>query len=252
MDLKTVLVTTLAVVSCTQLLSAQTNPARDCIATTQIFNNSAGVVTLQPQVLSTLSTTAFPSTARLLSSRIVGVGTAPVSQFSSFSTFGATSIPVGSPIISNSAGLFQSSPTLGLASTIGVPTTFSASPTLTFSAPQTLVSNPFAVASPGVAQILTNRAATEACNAATVGVQKTTASGCSCDSLQTFSSRLDALEATLVKLENSLSGPSEGGGRSNGGSSGEKVIDKLFEDRPADKADPPNDAIGDLLEGIAD
>ncbi|NQV23641.1 MAG: hypothetical protein HQ518_04660 [Rhodopirellula sp.] len=269
MDLRTILVTGLAVASSGQLLSAQTILSDDRVVPVQTFtfaptqtptqtptsNSSTGLLMLQSQVV---SARPVPVSTRLLSTRVVAVSTAPASQVSPFSafgnasSFGTASIPVGAPFVASSTNIpgspsAYSLPTMqGLSSTIGVPATFFLPSSVALSSPQTVSSTPYTtVASPGVAQILATQNGTAGCEVATAY------GACSPASIQNFSNRIDAVADQLARLEQLLDIPSGGERGSRTGSSNE--IDELLKPGPTDRPGPtdqpgrPTNEIDELL-----
>ena len=250
MDLKLTLLTGLMVASLPQLASAQTSFVAECAAPMQGVSVNSGLVTLQSQVVSTRT---IPVAARLLSSRVVATGWAPTSPVNSLSTFGTASVPLATSFVRNSAATVQpfssfGQPvtTFGVQSTVGFPTTFAGPTTFTLT-PQTVTNAPFAV-SPAVANVLGTRIASENCRSSTAQLQSASTSCCSAKSLQSLSSRLEALDVKLACLEKSLGG-STGGGQSK------DDIDGLLGDDGADKDDQPNsssDPIDELLGDAVD
>jgi hypothetical protein len=240
MRLQIVIVVVGVLASVSHSASAQTVDAfGNCVSPAGVASADAGLFTLQSQVV---STRAIPATARLLSSRIVSTGVAPATRVNSFSTFGATSVPVGTPFVNSSVGFAPAARTFGLAPTVGVPTTMAFPSTLTLSAPQVLTTSPFAVMSPGVATFLANRLANENSLASVATVQSTATGCCSAKSLQNIEDRINALDAILARLEKSSRAPGSGG-------SGDE-LDDLLGESPDDQLapSPVKDEIDDLLQ----
>jgi hypothetical protein len=244
---------TLAIVllaAASQSASAQTFDALgNCVSSAGTAAPGAGLFTLQSQAV---SSTALPAGAQLMSTRVVGVASAPAPQLSSFSTFGATSGTVGAQFISNTSGLVPAVTTFAAPTTFAAaPTTFAWPSTVALSAPQTVISTAFTpVASPGVAQVLANRSATADSKAAAAGTPNAASSNCCSVTLQKFSNRIDDFETRLARLEKLLSEPSDGG-RSPGKGSRDEV-DDLLGGAPTKQPEPPNDEIGDLLNGTVE
>ena len=106
---------------------------------------------------------------------------------------------------------------------------------------------PFAVW-PAVANVLGTRISRENFRSSTAQLQSASTSCCSAKSLQSLSSRLEALDVKLARLEKSLGG-STGGGQSK------DDIDGLLRDDGADKDDQPkspSDPIDELLGDAVD
>ena len=228
-----------------QSASAQTFDAfGNCVSSAQTAASAAGLFTLQSQAV---SSRVLPAGSRLMSTRVVVGASATAPQLSSFSTFGATSLPVGTSFINNTAGFMNNtSGLLPAVSTFAAPTTFSLPSTVALSAPQTVFSTPFTtVASPGVAQTLAIRRAAADSKAAAAGVQNAASSNCCSVALQKFSDRIDDFETRLARLEKLLGEPSDGGRRPGNGSRDE--VDDLLESPPSDEPEPTKDEIGDLL-----
>lgn len=242
-------------------VSAQTVDAfGNCVSSAGVATADAGIFALQSPVV---SSRAIPATAQLLSSRVVSTGivptgVVPVTQVNSFSTYGATSVPVAPQILNNSATLslaprtfgyapaartFSFAPTVGVPATMSLPSTSVSSNSLTvpLSTPQVLTTSPFAVMSPGVATFLANRLASENSLSSAATIQGTSTGCCSPKSLQNIEDRVNALDDILATLEKSSRAPA-------GGSSGGE-IDELLGDSPDDQLapSPVKDEIGDLL-----
>jgi hypothetical protein len=189
------------VASCQPAFSQTFDSCGNCVTPSAVTSANTGLVALQSQIISTRT---IPVTARLLTSRVVAMGYGPstqYSQFGSFSTFGAASVPVGSQFVSNSTGFVPTASTFGFPSTVGVPATMTLPSTFTLSVPQGALTTPFAVASPGVEKVLAGRIASENCRSAATRVQSTPQSCCSSESLKTLINRIEALDARLAKLE---------------------------------------------------
>jgi hypothetical protein len=170
------------VASCQPAFSQTFDSCGNCVTPSAVTSANTGLVALQSQIISTRT---IPVTARLLTSRVVAMGYGPstqYSQFGSFSTFGAASVPVGSQFVSNSTGFVPTASTFGFPSTVGVPATMTLPSTFTLSVPQGALTTPFAVASPGVEKVLAGRIASENCRSAATRVQSTPQSCCSTES----------------------------------------------------------------------
>lgn len=243
MRLQSVIVVVAILASVSHSASAQTVDAYgNCVSSAGVATTDAGIFLSQSPVV---STRPIPATAQLFSSRIVPSGVVPATQLNSLSTFGATSVPVGSQFVNNSVGFAPAAQTFSLAPTIGVPTALSfpsTSSRLTLSAPQVLTTAPLAVSSPGVATFLANRLASENSLSCTAKVQSTPTACCSAKSLQSIEDRINSLDAILAKLEKSSRAP--GSGRSK------DDLDELLGDSPDDQLapSPVKDEIDDLLQ----
>jgi len=256
MRLQIVIVVVGVLASFSHTASAQTVDAfGNCVSSTGVASADAGLFTLQSTVV---SSRAIPATAQLLSSRIVSTGVVPATQLHSFSTFGATSVPVGTQFLNNSAGLalapqsfgfapaaraFSFAPTVGVPATMSFPSTSfpSNSSTLSLSSPQVLTTSPFADMSPGVATFLANRLASENSLSSAATIQSTSTACCSSKSLQSIEDRINALDAILARLEKSSGAPGSGG-------SGDE-LDELLGESPDDQLapSPVKDEIDDPL-----
>tara|TARA_R110002072_G_scaffold179059_1_gene335111 strand:- start:191001 stop:191735 length:735 start_codon:yes stop_codon:yes gene_type:complete len=239
MRLKTIIVVVWGLASVSHSALAQTVDAfGNCVSSAGVASTSAGHFTLQSEIVTTKT---IPVAARLLSSRVVATGVAPVSSLNSMSTFGATSIPVGTQCVNNSVGFASSVRPFGFVPTVDVSTSVALPSTVTFSAPQVLAAPSFAVASPGIATFYANRIASENCRSSSAKVQSTATACCSPKSLQRVEDRIRTLDALLAKLEKSSRTPSSGG-------SEEEVDEMLDETRSEQPAPTPAaDDFTDLL-----
>ncbi|MFT5328870.1 MAG: hypothetical protein ACI8P0_006786 [Planctomycetaceae bacterium] len=257
MRLEIIIVAVGVLASVSHSASAQTVDAfGNCVSSTGVASADAGLFTLQSPVV---SSRAIPATAQLLSSRIVSTGIVPATQLNSFSTFGATSVPVGTQFQNNSAGLalaprtfgfapaargFSFAPTVGVPATMSFPSTsfLSNSSTLTLSTPQVLTTSPLAAMSPGVATFLANRIASENSLSSAATILSPSTGCCSAKSLQNIEDRINALDAIFARLEKSSRASGSGG-------SGDE-LDELLGESPDDQLapSPVKDEIDDLLQ----
>lgn len=238
MRLKTIIVVVAALASAGQLAIAQTVDAfGNCVSSAKVSTAGAGLFTLQSQFVTTRT---IPVAARLLSSRVVATGVAPVGVFSSISTFGTTSLPVGNQFVNNSVGFAPVARTFGLAPTSSVSTSIAFPSTVTLSAPQVLTAPSFAVASPGVAAFYANRIASENCRSGAAKVQNTARTCCSLKSLQSMEDRIMTLDFLLLKLEKSSCAPLSG--------DSEEELDKMLGERTGDDQSVPAPVADDFTD----
>jgi hypothetical protein len=242
MRLKTIIVVVAALASAGQSALAQTVDAfGNCVSSAGVAAADAGLFTLQSQVVTTRT---IPVAARLLSSRVVATGVAPVTSLNSISTFGTTSLPVGNQFVNNSVGFAPAARTFGLAPTSSVSTSIAFPSTVTLSAPQVLTAPSFAVASPGVAAFYANRIASENCRSGAAKVQNTATTCCSPKSLQSMEDRIKTLDALLLKLEKSSRAPSSG--------DSEKEFDEILGETTGDDQSTPPPAADDFTDLLKD
>jgi hypothetical protein len=239
MRLKTIIVVVAALSYAGQSALAQTVDAfGNCVSAAVGTSTDAGLFMLQSEFVTTRT---IPVAARLLSSRVVATGFAPVTSLNSISTFGATSVPVGTQFVNNSVGFVPASRKFSLAPTSGVSTSVAFPSTLTLSAPQVLTAPSSAVASPGVAAFYANRIASENCRSSLAKVQNKATTCCSPMSLQSMEDRIRTLDALLQKLEKSSRAPSSGGSEKEVG----ELLGESTDDHPAPP--PAADDFTDLL-----
>ena len=218
MPVRTIVAALLIITASNHSAMAQTLDAFENCVSPVLTTASNCEAVVQSQVV---ATRVIPLEARLLSSRIVATGVAPVTGLNSFSSFGTPSIPVGTQFVGNSLGIVptgvvQAASPFGCAATVGVPASVTLPSTLTLNGHPTLVNSPFAVASPGVAKVLAGRITTENCRSTVARVQSSSQPCCSSETLQNFSNRVAALDARLAQLERSLGTPPAGGGSGDG------------------------------------
>ena len=239
MRLKTIIVVVGGLAAVSHSALVQTVDAfGNCVSSAGVASTNAGLFTLQSQVVTTKT---IPVAARLISSRVVATGVAPVTSSNSFSTFGTTSVPIGTQFVNKSVGFVPASRTFGLTPTVGVQATLAFPSTMTLSTPQVLTAPSLAVASPNVATFYANRIASENCRSSAAKVQSALTPCCSSESLQSIEDRINTLDALLARLEKSSRAPSSG--------SSEKEVGDLLGETSDDLPAPTRetDEFKDLL-----